>query len=117
MKKSSFTYILIILLFFNNILCFNNINQIFTSSTSSHSFAISNYNNKTYAWGYNSNFQLGVGSFTQNLNTPQEIYSNNNINKKIILIGTGGLHTMVLCNDGNLYSWGSMFMDNLVMVL
>lgn len=67
-----------------------------------HNFAISS-NGKVYAWGQNTNGQLGLGH-TNNVLTPVEVPQLSNKNVKDIYTGT--FHSMALTTTDKVYSWG-----------
>jgi len=58
-----------------------------------------------WAWGYNPNGQLGIGSFTTNapygINTPQRVGSDTNWQSVAAI-----RHTVALRADGTLWAWG-----------
>eukprot|EP01124_Arcella_intermedia_P025572 TRINITY_DN4597_c0_g1_i1.p1 TRINITY_DN4597_c0_g1~~TRINITY_DN4597_c0_g1_i1.p1 ORF type:complete len:514 (-),score=118.61 TRINITY_DN4597_c0_g1_i1:43-1584(-) len=55
-----------------------------------------------FSWGHNGDGRLGLGNNT-NLSVPTKITT---IPSKILQIACGGQHSMALCSDGSLYSWG-----------
>ena len=56
-----------------------------------------------YAWGNNSNHQLGIGYNSPKLvNHPTRVY---NI-EGVVQVSCGYEHSMALNDDGDLYSWG-----------
>lgn len=58
-------------------------------------------NGNVYAWGYNENGELGLGS-TYNVSTPTRIKSLSNIVK----IVAGANHSLALDKNGYVYTWG-----------
>jgi alpha-tubulin suppressor-like RCC1 family protein len=61
---------------------------------------------KLFAWGQNNFGQLGDGSTVRSL-TPKEVPASALLDgKTIISAGAGYLHSLVLCSDGSLLSWG-----------
>ncbi len=63
-------------------------------------------NTKLFTWGQNNFGQLGDGGTARSL-TPKEIPAHVLLDgKTIIAAGAGYLHSMVLCSDGSLVSWG-----------
>ena len=69
--------------------------------------------NRPFAWGANSNGQLGDGG-TENNVVPIPV---NNVGvlsgKTIIAVATGNYHSLALCSDGTLASWGGNSMGQL----
>ena len=59
------------------------------------------------AWGLNGEGQLGTGSFS-NSSVPVAITGSGILdNKTVVAIAAGGSHSMALCSDGTLATWGS----------
>jgi len=54
-----------------------------------------------WAWGDNSDGQLGIGTYTR-ANTPQQVGTNANWQS----VAAGGRHTVALQADGSLWTWG-----------
>jgi len=59
-------------------------------------------NNEVYSWGIGENFQLGLGN-TKDSWLPQKVIG---IEGKPIKAACGWGHTLVLTDDGRVYSWG-----------
>ena len=77
------------------------------SSSQGHSLAIAN-TGELFAWGYNQHGQLGLGNPNTNRNTPQLVPRPT---APIAVSGwsrvyTGQGHTLAICANGNLFSWG-----------
>ncbi|KAK3242768.1 hypothetical protein CYMTET_47552 [Cymbomonas tetramitiformis] len=66
------------------------------------SFAV-NEAGVTFAWGYNENFELGLGEGT-NRNSPQIVKGMAGMN--ITMLIAGGYHTIAVTDEGDLYTWG-----------
>ncbi|MFZ2277983.1 MAG: cadherin-like beta sandwich domain-containing protein [Prosthecobacter sp.] len=63
---------------------------------------------RSFAWGNNQTYQLGVQNNVNYISTPTVMIPNATLAlKQILAIATGGVHTLVLCSDGTLASWGS----------
>ena len=58
-----------------------------------------------YAWGANSDGQLGVGSWSQQL-TPTRVYGISDVVAVSSAGSAGGNHTLALTGDGRLYAFG-----------
>ncbi len=59
------------------------------------------------AWGYNSSGQLGIGNqFNASAPTAVQQASGALLNKTVTAIGAGDAHSLALCSDGTLTSWG-----------
>jgi alpha-tubulin suppressor-like RCC1 family protein len=59
-----------------------------------------------YAWGNNSNGQLGIGN-TSNSSTPVQITGLSGLNVTAVSNGANaGLHTLALTGNGAVYAWG-----------
>lgn len=71
------------------------------SAGDEYSFAIKN-NGTLWAWGNNTNGQLGDNS-TEDRDTPVQVGTDNDWN----WISAGTSHTLALKNDGTLWAWGS----------
>lgn len=72
------------------------------STNKHHSLALTS-NGLVYSWGHGKNGRLGHGNELLQLE-PKLIYITN---RKIISICTGLNHSLALCVDGQVYSWGS----------
>lgn len=60
-----------------------------------------------YAWGNNSNGQLGDGT-NNNSNVPVAVYNSGVLSgKNIIQIAAGANHSVALASDGTVYAWGN----------
>ena len=60
---------------------------------------------KIYAWGLNTNGQIGDNTTTQR-NSPVAVSTTPFFGKKVISIAAGGSHSLALCSDGTLFAWG-----------
>ena len=60
--------------------------------------------NNLYTWGYNYHGEIGNGT-TINKPTPTKVSLP--VGVKPTQITSGGWHSMVICDDNNLYTWGS----------
>ncbi len=69
------------------------------ASSGQHSLALSD--GTVWAWGYNSNGQLGDGTTTQRT-VPTQIAELTNI----IAVGAGDIHSVALKSDGTVWTWG-----------
>lgn len=58
---------------------------------------------EVFSWGHNSYMQLGNGGSTPGLSP---MLLSRNLNRKIIEIACGSHHSMVLTDEGEVYSWG-----------
>ena len=76
--------------------------QIFAGSL--HSFVLTE-DGEIYAFGLNGNGQLGLNDKTDRL-VPTKIDSTHYGNKKITQISLGGLHSLILTEDGETYAFG-----------
>jgi alpha-tubulin suppressor-like RCC1 family protein len=70
---------------------------------SDHSLAL-NSSGEVYAWGSNSFGQLGIGCNSDQL-LPKKVYGLEEEN--VITISCGGYHSMILTENGRVFSWGS----------
>jgi YD repeat-containing protein len=62
-----------------------------------------------WAWGYNSNSQLGDGTFT-NRTIPVEVTV---LSSDVAAVAAGGYHTVALKSNGSVWAWGSIEMSQL----
>ena len=62
------------------------------------------YEGFIWSFGQNNFGQLGTGNIT-NFNVPQKILSI----PPVISVSCGSLHTLIITNDDNLWSWGRNF--------
>ncbi|XP_039294188.1 X-linked retinitis pigmentosa GTPase regulator isoform X2 [Nilaparvata lugens] len=69
-----------------------------------HSLALTG-NGKLYAWGNNSDCQLGIGS-EENCSTPKQVELND-VNEPIASLTAGAQHSALLTDGGKVYIWGS----------
>jgi alpha-tubulin suppressor-like RCC1 family protein len=76
---------------------------------SSHSLAMGS-DGKLYAWGYNSNGQLGDGSIT-NRTSPVVVSLPAGVSATAVAAGDG--HSLAMGSDGKLYAWGYNFSGQL----
>ncbi|RZF39897.1 hypothetical protein LSTR_LSTR010525 [Laodelphax striatellus] len=70
-----------------------------------HSLALTG-SGKLYAWGNNSDCQLGIGSDDESITSPKQI-DLNDVNEPIANITAGAHHTALLTDEGKVYVWGS----------
>jgi alpha-tubulin suppressor-like RCC1 family protein len=64
-------------------------------------------NNKAYAWGANTNGQLGTGN-TTNTSLPVAVTNSGVLaGRTITALARGDSHSLALCADGTLAAWGS----------
>ncbi len=67
-------------------------------------------NNRAFAWGYNSTGQLGDNTTTQR-NAPVAVNNASGVSslfgKTVVAIAAGGSHSVALCSDSTVASWGS----------
>ncbi|BDR53554.1 hypothetical protein KIM372_14610 [Bombiscardovia nodaiensis] len=76
------------------------------SSKYFHTLAIGDDGN-TYAWGRNTEGELGDGTTTNRL-TPVKVQTPSGVKfTQVSAGGLAGLHSLALGTDGNIYSWGS----------
>ena len=73
------------------------------SAGQSHSLAVGSDGN-LYAWGNNTNGQLGDGT-TTNQTAPIMVAAPAGV--KFVQVSAGGSHSMALDRDGNIWTWGS----------
>jgi len=76
---------------------------------SSHSLALCS-DGTVAAWGNNSDGQLGDNSITTQHNVPLAVSSSSGsalFGKRVVAIAAGAYHSMVLCSDGTVVTWGS----------
>ena len=69
-----------------------------------HSLAIGNDGN-LYAWGKNSDGELGIGGTATPYTTPQKVNLPSGVTSWIA-VAAGGGHSLAIGNDGSLYAWG-----------
>ncbi|MGH7217887.1 MAG: IPT/TIG domain-containing protein [Candidatus Microsaccharimonas sp.] len=70
-----------------------------------HSLALTS-DGSVYAWGYNSEGQLGDSS-SNDRHTPVPVYTVGELmNKKVVAISAGYNHSLALTSDGRVYAWG-----------
>lgn len=85
-------------------------NAIAIASYSNHSLVLTE-NNELYAWGENGNGQLGLGDkVTRTM--PQLV---SGISGTIVGMSVGVTYSMVVTDDGTIYSWGRNYDGNLGM--
>jgi len=70
-----------------------------------HSLALAS-DGKIYAWGLNSNGQLGNNSQDNSLEPVAVTMSGALAGKTIIAVAAGGAHSLALASDGKIYAWG-----------
>uniref|UniRef100_A0A673UWZ9 HECT and RLD domain containing E3 ubiquitin protein ligase 5 n=2 Tax=Suricata suricatta TaxID=37032 RepID=A0A673UWZ9_SURSU len=68
-----------------------------------HSLALSK-GGELFAWGQNLHGQLGIGSLSASVPTPQIVKNLSGI--PLVQISAGKAHSMALSMSGNIYSWG-----------
>ena len=78
------------------------------SAGSYHTVAIDE-NGKVYAWGHNSDGQLGDGTTNNNRNIPICISDISTNLVKIKEISAGWWHTVAIDEDGKVYTWGGNY--------
>jgi len=90
----------------NNSLGHASIKAIAKGSVSSHVCALTN-NGNVYCWGDNTQGQLGINSFVDQL-TPVQVMGVGGIGylSDIVSIAVGGSHTCAVSNSGSLFCWG-----------
>ena len=76
----------------------DNLPYVNISASTSHTIATKN-DGSLWAWGYNSNGQLGDGT-TTNKTTPVKIMDN------VVSTSAGPFHSLAIKNDGSLWAWG-----------
>ncbi|KAK3278657.1 hypothetical protein CYMTET_13423 [Cymbomonas tetramitiformis] len=67
-----------------------------------HSLAVS-VKGELYGWGYNRDYELGVGDNMDRV-LPQVVPTLTG--HKVATVAAGGYHSLAVCEDGMLYSWG-----------
>jgi alpha-tubulin suppressor-like RCC1 family protein len=75
-----------------------------------HSLALTR-EGKVYAWGLNSEGQLGIASHTNGTKVPKLC----KIEEEVIAIACGGRHSLALTKDRKLLGWGSNYFGQLGM--
>jgi alpha-tubulin suppressor-like RCC1 family protein len=84
----------------------NNKTIIAIAAGDSHSIALS-ADNKLFSWGHNSVGQVGDGSTGGDRLSPVAISMSGVLTKKIIVaVAAGSFHTIVLSQDGLVFTWG-----------
>lgn len=83
---------------------FNEPVRYISTGVNGSSFAVTK-NNKVFSWGYNLFGQLALGNDTNQF-TPQLININSYNNEKVLKISCGNCHTLLLTENGNIYSCG-----------
>ena len=69
-----------------------------------------------WSWGYNGNGQLGIGSASTHWNgIPLQVLNEDNTGylDNVKAIAAGGMHSLVLKNDGTVWAWGSNVFNSL----
>ena len=81
----------------------------FVQVTAGDSFSVGlTADGKLYSWGINYNGELGNGTTGGNSVVPAPVYTEGELaDKRIIQISSGGVHTLALDEDGQIYAWGS----------
>ncbi|OQX14607.1 MAG: hypothetical protein BWK80_41665, partial [Desulfobacteraceae bacterium IS3] len=69
---------------------------------SNHSLALNSTDGTVWAWGYNSNGELGDGTMADHL-TPVQVSLTGVFSK----IAAGSMHSLALKNDGTVWAWGN----------
>ncbi|MCL2798084.1 MAG: leucine-rich repeat protein, partial [Firmicutes bacterium] len=83
----------------------NNAKVTAIAAENSHSLAIDEHGN-LWAWGLNSNGQLGDGTIT-NRSLPVQINTSGRINNaKVTAVAAGSSHSLAVDEYGNLWAWG-----------
>jgi alpha-tubulin suppressor-like RCC1 family protein/phosphodiesterase/alkaline phosphatase D-like protein len=60
------------------------------------------------SWGYNQSGQLGVGTTSSANPTPLRVTQDGVLaGKRVIDLAVGGYHSLVLCADGTIHTWGA----------
>ena len=76
------------------------------SAGSYHSLALCS-DGQVVAWGSNSNGNLGTGAFGGFQAQPVGVPKNGVLNgKTVVALAAGGFHSLTLCSDGTLVTWG-----------
>ncbi|MBN2504664.1 MAG: InlB B-repeat-containing protein, partial [Bacilli bacterium] len=72
-----------------------------------HTIALTN-EGRVFTWGYNNWRQLGDGTVLTRT-SPVEITANLPLNtgEKVVVVGAGSLHTVVLTSEGRIFTWGN----------
>ena len=64
-------------------------------------------NNRAFAWGCDSNGQLGDNTSGQNRLVPVPVTTTGVLaGKTVVAIAAGGYHSLALCSDGTVAAWG-----------
>ena len=77
------------------------------SAGGSHSLALTE-DGEVYSFGYNYDGELGLGDMN-NRDIPTKLDSSHYGNKKIIQIAAGSFHSLILTEDGFVYSFGGQY--------